>query len=133
MYKAGLNYKFAFMFGFAMRFFPLFQEEFIVVQNALKARGSNALTSINPFNPYRFFRGMAIATVPMALSAVRRSQEIALAMELRGLNIPEEEGITRTLYRHIELRKVDYLMVGFSLTILATVVLWRIATSYGWF
>ena len=76
---------------------------------------------------------MAIATVPMALSAVRRSQEIALAMELRGLNIPEEEGITRTLYRHIELRKVDYLMVGFSLTILATVVLWRIATSYGWF
>ena len=132
MYKAGLNYKIAFMFGFAMRFFPLFQEEFIVVQNALKARGSNALSNINPLRPDRFFQGMAIAIVPMALGAVRRSQEIALSMELRGLNLPEEEGITRTLYRHIELRRADYVIMVTSVVFLLLAVIWRISTQFGW-
>ncbi len=131
MYQAGLNYKIAFMFGFAMRFFPLFQEEFIVVQNALKARGSNALSSINPLRPVRFFQGLAIATVPMALGAVRRSQEIALSMELRGLNLPEEEGIRRTLYRHIELKRRDYAIIVISVVCLVLAVIWRVATRWG--
>jgi energy-coupling factor transport system permease protein len=126
LYKWGLNYKIAFMFAFALRFFPLFQEEFIVVQNALKARGADELAR---FNPIGFFRGMAIATVPMALGAVRRSQDIALSMELRGLNLPEEAGITRTLYRHIEFRRIDKLLIAICIVLLIVVVGWRIALA----
>jgi energy-coupling factor transport system permease protein len=129
LYKWGLNYKIAFMFAFALRFFPLFQEEFIVVQNALKARGAEELAG---FNPVGFFRGMAIATVPMALGAVRRSQDIALSMELRGLNLPEEAGITRTLYRHIEFRRIDKILIAACFAVLILLVAWRIAaTIYG--
>lgn len=130
MYKAGLNYKIAFMFAFALRFFPLFQEEFIVVQNALKARGSNALASVNPLNPVRLVRGMGLATVPMALGAVRRSQDIALSMELRGLNIADEEGFARTLYRHIELKPVDYFLMTASALVVVTVIGWKIVSLF---
>lgn len=126
LYKWGLNYKIAFMFAFALRFFPLFQEEFIVVQNALKARGVDELTR---FSPIGFFRGMAIATVPMALGAVRRSQDIALSMELRGLNLPEESGITRTLYRRIEFRTIDIFLISLCIVLLIVIVGWRIALA----
>jgi energy-coupling factor transport system permease protein len=131
LYKWGLNYKVAFMFAFALRFFPLFQEEFIVVQNALKARGSDELANMSPLRPYAFFHGMAIATVPMALGAVRRSQDIALSMEMRGLNLPDEEGIQRTLYRHIEFRPVDLVLIGLCGVILFAVVGWRLALAFG--
>ncbi len=127
LYKWGLNYKIAFMFAFALRFFPLFQEEFIVVQNALKARGSDELANLSPLRPYAFFHGMAIATVPMALGAVRRSQDIALSMEMRGLNLPEEEGIKRTLYRQIEFRTVDKVLIALCALILVVVGGWRLA------
>lgn len=130
LYKWGLNYKIAFMFAFALRFFPLFQEEFIVIQNALKARGSDALERINPLRPYSFFRGMAIAIVPMALGAVRRSQDIALSMELRGLNLPEEAGVPRTLYRHIEFRPIDRILIGICLALLVLVIGWRLALAF---
>jgi energy-coupling factor transport system permease protein len=126
LYKWGLNYKIAFMFAFALRFFPLFQEEFIVVQNALKARGSDDLANLSPLRPYNFFRGMAITTVPMALGAVRRSQEIALSMEMRGLNLPDEEGITRTLYRQIAFRTIDKVLIALCLVILIIAISGRI-------
>src|SRR5437773_566637 len=45
MYQSGLNYKVAFMFAFAMRFFPLLQEELVVIRNALSARGYRAIGS----------------------------------------------------------------------------------------
>lgn len=131
LYKWGLNYKVAFMFAFALRFFPLFQEEFIVIQNALKARASDELANISPLRPYGFFHGMAIATVPMALGAVRRSQDIALSMEMRGLNLAEEEGVQRTLYRHIAFRTVDKGLIALCVVVLVAAVGWRVATALG--
>jgi len=130
LYKWGLNYKIAFMFAFALRFFPLFQEEFIVVQNALKARGSDDLANLSPLRPYNFFRGMAVTTVPMALGAVRRSQEIALSMEMRGLNLPDEEGITRTLYRQIEFRPIDKILIAICIVLLIVLIGARLAVAF---
>ena len=129
MYKSGLNYKIAFMFAFALRFFPLFQEEFIVVQNALKARGADNLSSTNLFNPLKLMQGIGIATVPMALGAVRRSQDIALSMELRGLNIAEEEGVPRTLYRHIAMRPADYMLMAISVLSVSGAIVWKLTAS----
>ena len=37
MFKAGVPYKGAFMFAFGMRFYPLLQEEYFVIRDALKA------------------------------------------------------------------------------------------------
>jgi len=123
LYRSGLHYKIAFMFAFALRLYPLIQEEFIIIQNALRARSSNALSSINPA---KFFPGVAISAVPLGLGAIRRSQEIALAMELRGLSIPETIGVERNLYRTIEMKLVDYAIIYGSIITLVVIVILRV-------
>ncbi len=112
MYQSGLNYKVAFMFAFAMRFFPLLQEELVVIRNALSARGYRAIGSRNP---YVFLRGVAISIMPLGLGALRRSRDIALAMELRGFNYAETVGARRTVFRDIRMRPRDYAVVAVSL------------------
>lgn len=116
MYRWGLPYKVAFMFAFAIRLYPLIQEEFMVIQRALKARGSNALSS---FNPLVFFPGVVTAAVPLGLGAIRRSQDIAMAMELRGLNLPEEQGRPRVLFRDVRLKGTDLLIMAGCLLLCA--------------
>jgi energy-coupling factor transport system permease protein len=108
MYKWGLPYKVAFMFAFAIRLFPLIQEEFLTIQRALRSRGSRALSS---FNPFVFFPGVVMTAVPLGLGAIRRSRDIAIAMELRGLNIPQQTGGRRVLFREPVLRAVDIIIL----------------------
>lgn len=127
LYRSGLSYKIAFLFAFAIRLYPLIQEEFLVIQSALRARGSGALSS---FNPFRFFPAVAISAVPLGLGAIRRSQEIALAMELRGLSIPETTGTARVLYREVGLRTADYLIMAATLIGLGTIIVSNYA--FGW-
>jgi energy-coupling factor transport system permease protein len=119
MYQSGLNYKVAFMFAFAMRFFPLLQEELAVIRNALTARGYPAIGSRNP---YVFLRGVAISIMPLGLGALRRSRDIALAMELRGFNYAETVGGPRTVFRDIRMRSRDYAVVALSLLGLAAAI-----------
>lgn len=123
LYRIGLPYKIAFLFAFALRLFPLIQEEFLVIQSALRARSSSALSSPNPL---QFFPGVAISAVPLGLGAIRRSQDIALAMELRGLSIPEATGLQRNLYRTIELRPIDWLVLALSVAALVAAVAARL-------
>jgi energy-coupling factor transport system permease protein len=129
MYRWGLPYKVAFMFAFAIRLYPLIQEEFLVIQRALKARGSNALGSLNPFV---FFPGVVTAAVPLGLGSIRRSQEIALAMELRGLNLPDETGQPRVLFRDVFLRPIDYAIIAACALVLCGAVLARLVTAGSW-
>jgi energy-coupling factor transport system permease protein len=123
MYRWGLPYKVAFMFAFAIRLYPLIQEEFMVIQRALEARGSNALSS---FNPLRFFPGVVTTAVPLGLGAIRRSQDVAMAMELRGLNLPEETGRPRVLFRDVRLRPVDVAIMATCVVVLAGLVVARL-------
>jgi energy-coupling factor transporter transmembrane protein EcfT len=115
MYLSGLSYKVAFMFAFAMRFFPLLQEELVVIRNALTARAYHAIGSRNPVT---FLVGVGVSIMPLGLGALRRSQDIALAMELRGFNYAEANGVRRTVYRDIRLRSADYAVIVTSLGLL---------------
>jgi energy-coupling factor transport system permease protein len=119
MYQSGLSYKVAFMFAFAMRFFPLLQEELVVIRNALTARGYRAIGSRNP---WVFLRGVAISIMPLGLGALRRSRDIALAMELRGFNYAETVGARRTVFRDIRMRPRDHAVVAVSALGLAAAV-----------
>jgi len=122
MYKWGLPYKVAFLFAFAVRLYPLIQEEFLVIQRALRARGSNVLSTPNPL---AFFPGVVMAAVPLGLGAIRRSQEMALAMELRGLHIPEHTGRPRVLFREPVLRPLDVAIIALCVVSLVSVIAWR--------
>jgi energy-coupling factor transport system permease protein len=108
----GLPYKAAFLFGFGMRIFPLLQEEFGVVQNALRARANDLLNSRNPF---KIMWGGWVCVMPLALGALRRSNDVSLAMELRGLNYASEMGVERVVYEQPRLQTADYVVMTVSI------------------
>lgn len=124
MYRAGLPYRVAFMFAFAMRFFPLLQEEMVVIRNALRAR---AYAGMQARNPIAFVQGVGVSVIPLGLNALRRSQDIALAMELRGYSFPETTGVQRVIFRDVRLRTKDWLVMGLTLLLLVSAIGYRIA------
>ena len=124
MFKAGIPYKGAFMFAAAMRFYPLLQEEFSTIQDALKARGSDLL--VKWYNPPRLMWGVLTTAIPMGLGGLRRSRNIALSMELRGFSFPEETGVERQLFRDIRLRRADYIIIVVWLAIVTAIALLRL-------
>jgi energy-coupling factor transporter transmembrane protein EcfT len=63
------------------------------------------------------------------LGAIRRSQDIAMAMELRGLNLPDESGRGRVLYREVRLRPVDITIMALCLATLAGLFAIRLFTQ----
>jgi energy-coupling factor transport system permease protein len=122
MHNIGLPYKAAFLFGFALRFFPLLQEEMVTIQSAFKARGADALRSLNLV---RFLTGVAQVVFPLGLGAMRKSQNIALAMELRGFSFPELTGANRVIFRDVRLRPWDWVVMALSVLATIAVVIWR--------
>lgn len=125
LYRGGLNYKVAFMFAFALRFFPLLQEELVVIRNALTARAYQAVGSRHPWT---FLKGVAVSIMPLGLGALRRSQDIALAMELRGFSYAEARGVKRTMFRDVRMRRRDHVVVAASLSgLLVTIALAALA------
>lgn len=121
LYRTGLPYRVAYMIAFALRFFPLLQEELFVIRSALQAR---AYASIGTSNPITLVKGLGVSVVPLGVGALRRSQDIALAMERRGLGFPDQLGTTRVIFRDVRLRKWDFIVIAFSLAMLIfTIVL----------
>jgi energy-coupling factor transport system permease protein len=124
LYLSGLPYKIAYMFAFALRFFPLLQEELFVIGSALQAR---AYASVGSKNPITIIRGLTTAVVPLGVGALRRSQDIALAMERRGFSFPTELGTKRVIFRDIRLRTWDYIVMFLAVAGLVTLII-----LFGW-
>ena len=120
LYNIGLPYKGAFLFAFAMRFFPLLQEEMATIQGAYRARGADALSSLNLVN---FVRGVAQVVFPLGLGAMRKSQNIALSMELRGFSFPELTGKPRVIFREVRLRRWDWIVMAISIVMTGAIAI----------
>jgi energy-coupling factor transport system permease protein len=127
LYQAGLPYKPAFMFAFAMRFFPLLQEELATIRNALRARGYHAVDTRNPVS---LVQGVAVSMFPLALGALRRSQDIAMSMELRGFSFPEATGVKRVIFRDIGIRTRDKVCMAITLLLFVLAVYYLIKAGY---
>jgi energy-coupling factor transport system permease protein len=100
------------MIAFALRFFPLLQEELFVIRSALQAR---AYAAVGSNNPITLVRGLGVSVIPLGVGALRRSQDIALAMERRGLSFPDQLGTERVIFRDVRLRTWDYVVIVLSL------------------
>lgn len=110
--KMGIKFKYSYFIGFALRFFPLIQEELATIGSAAKAR---AYAYVHSGNPISRLKGL-ISIIPcLALCTIRRSQNIALAMELRGFSALSSG---RTFLREIKFRLVDYVGTIISLAYL---------------
>jgi len=100
LHRSGVPYRISFMIAFALRFFPLLHEEMSIIRNALRARGYQGLGTV------------ALTALPLGLGALRRSQKIALAMEMRGFSYAEEMKIERTILKNIRMRGIDYAAIA---------------------
>jgi energy-coupling factor transport system permease protein len=112
LYKTGLSYRVAYMIAFALRFFPLLQEELFVIRSALQAR---AYAAIGSYNPFTLVKGLGVSVIPLGVGALRRSQDIALAMERRGLGFPDQLGTERVIFRDVHLRTWDFILIIISI------------------
>lgn len=110
LHRSGAPYRISFMIAFALRFFPLLHEEMTIIRNALRARG------------YEGWGTVALTALPLGLGALRRSQRIALAMELRGFSYARDLHIQRTHLRDVRMRAADYVAILLGLGLLLAVV-----------
>lgn len=106
LHRSGVPYRVSFMIAFALRFFPLLHEEMSIIRNALRARGYQGMGTV------------ALTALPLGLGALRRSQKIALAMEMRGFSYAEEMKIQRTILKDIRMRAPDYAVLTIAIIFL---------------
>lgn len=78
-----IPYKYAFSFTTALRFIPLFMEEMHSIMEAQTARGVEFDTK----NIIKKIRLMFPLCVPLVVSSVKRIEQSAVAVELRGFSV----------------------------------------------
>lgn len=113
--KLGGPYSFAWTLSTAYRFVPILAAEARIVKEAQLSRGlqidkGNFLTRLKKTLPL---------LIPLFASALRRAQELAEAMEARAWN-PKTK---RTYFYEITMSRMDFILTGVSLLILALVIL----------
>ncbi len=99
----------AMMMVIALRFIPTLVEEADRLQKAQAARGADFTG-----NPIRRVRKMTALLVPLMLSAFRRAEELAVAMESRCYR----GGTGRTQFRVMALARNDYVAIAAVSTLL---------------
>ncbi|MBR4079745.1 MAG: energy-coupling factor transporter transmembrane protein EcfT [Christensenellaceae bacterium] len=104
----------ALMMSIALRFIPTLMSETDKIMKAQTARGA----SFDTGNIFEKAKGMVPILIPLFVSAFKRADELALAMESRCYN----NIIPRTKYRVMKVKGKDFLALGIcSLLILAAV------------
>ncbi len=115
LYDMGMPFKFAYTFVLALRFLPLILDELATINNAQKSRGYD----IDRVNPALNVLKMFPLTIPLILSALKRADTIALAMDLKAFNaypkrtffIGLQKGAADTAVRAISVVAMVFFMV----------------------
>lgn len=104
----------AMMMTIAMRFIPTLIDETEKIMNAQKARGADFETG----NIVRRAKALIPILIPLIVSAFRRADELADAMECRCYN----GGDNRTRYKEYSFGKCDYIALCFVAVFIALVI-----------
>ena len=89
--KTGLNYRYAMLVGLSLRTFPLLERELGKIYDSQQARGMELRGTLR-----KLIRLLPVM-MPFVLRALRRANEIAVAMELRGFGYRKERTWQRTI------------------------------------
>ena len=101
--KLGLSQKYAVLIGLALHFLPIVEKDMRAIYDSQKARGLELTTT------WQKAKGLLPIMLPLILRALKRSQEIALSMELKGYSrFP-----TRTFLGSISFSSTDYLVLSY--------------------
>lgn len=99
--RFGLPYRYAMMGSLALRFFPILQGEVTRIQEAQQVRGRPLHTT------WQRITGLVTVVLPFVLRVLRRTNEIAVAMELKGFGFAR----TRTFSRTLAMTRLDWALV----------------------
>ncbi len=93
----GLPYRYALLFGLSLRTFPVLERELLRIYDSQAARGLELKGSL------RKIARLIPIMLPFVLRALRRTTEVAIAMELRAFGYAE----TRTYLRSLRFTRAD--------------------------
>ncbi|HEX2937383.1 MAG TPA: energy-coupling factor transporter transmembrane component T [Ruminiclostridium sp.] len=111
------------MMSIALRFIPTLIEETDKIMNAQKARGADFESG----NLMQRIRALLPILIPLFVSAFRRAEELALAMDCRCY----QGGEGRTRLRRLRLGKVDYISYGIFVLFFAVLIVLNIYIPHG--
>jgi len=112
--QSHVPYEFTFAFTTAVRFVPVLAEESQTIMDAQKARG----LELEKGNFMKRVRNYIPVLIPLIVSAIRRSLELAEAMESRGWGASKK----RTNLYVLEMKEGDWTLVIISILLLVTVI-----------
>lgn len=112
--QSRVPYEFAFAFTTAVRFVPVLAEEAQTIMDAQKARG----LELEKGNILKRIRNYVPVLIPLIVSAIRRSLELAEAMESRAWGASKK----RTNLYSLKLHKGDFALVAITASILVATV-----------
>jgi energy-coupling factor transport system permease protein len=112
--QSRVPYEFCFAFTTAVRFVPVLADEAQTIMDAQKARG----LELEGGNFLKRVRNYIPILIPLIVNAIRRSLELAEAMESRAWGASEK----RTNLYTLKLRKADFVLVTISVLLLVVAV-----------
>jgi len=116
--QSRVPYEFCFAFTTAVRFVPVLAEEAQTIMDAQKSRG----LELERGNFLKRIRNYIPILIPLIVSAIRRSLELAEAMESRAWGATEK----RTNLYVLKLRSTDYALALISiLALVLAILVWR--------
>jgi energy-coupling factor transport system permease protein len=113
-----IPYEFCFAFTTAVRFVPVLAEEAQTIMDAQKARG----LELERGNFLKRIRNYIPILIPLIVSAIRRSLELAEAMESRAWGATEN----RTNLYVLEMHRGDLVLIAITVGILAVAIYVRL-------
>jgi energy-coupling factor transport system permease protein len=111
-------YEFAFAFTTAVRFVPVLAEEAQTIMDAQKARG----LELEKGNFMKRIRNYIPVLIPLIVSAIRRSLELAEAMESRAWGATKK----RTNLYALKLRRGDFALLAITIAVLVASIYIRL-------
>lgn len=107
----------AMMMSIALRFIPTIMDEAETIRKAQRSRG----VDFSLRRPHIFLQNIISLVVPLFVSAFRRSEELALAMEARGY----DGGDGGTMFREMTLKAGDVAVMGGMLLLFVLTIIYR--------
>ncbi|WP_407311268.1 energy-coupling factor transporter transmembrane component T family protein [Desulfosporosinus sp. SB140] len=107
--KFRIPYRFAMLVGLGVRFLPLMKAEYVSIIDSQRTRG------LKMENVWDDLKAIIPTFLPFLYRAVRRSTEIALAMELRGYGRSK----TRTFSTDLEMKYYDIALIAAMLLVIS--------------
>ncbi len=101
MVRLGLPYKVAYMTTTSLNIIPTFQEEIRTIMDAQKLRG---MIVFEEGKKWEKFKAYPALVVPMVIGAMRRAQQMGVAMDTRAFGCQKQ----RTYIENISMKKSDW-------------------------